>query len=166
MRISIYWRIRVSGLRRKRFLGVQGYGKPGSGSWGRGPQTQEEFLNFAKIVRKLKNIILAYLSQKFGSPALTLRSFWRKTQRFEEISRKSWWKCKRKIEFLRIFLNFVAKNRSLRTNILFTPTIYSAWGGGRNPHEPLRTPLRRAIEVQTFPGVGKIVVEIDVLASS
>ena len=59
-------RILTSGVRRKKFRGIQCYDRPRRGSGGGVPRTPENFLKFAKkFLNKIakKCIILAYFSK-------------------------------------------------------------------------------------------------------
>ena len=75
--------MKYSGVRRKKFRGVQGYGRPCMGSGGGAPPGRRRiFENLQKyFLRKLqKCIILAYLSKKFNKPCVNFFAFGRKTQ--------------------------------------------------------------------------------------
>ena len=80
-----------SGIRRKRFRGVQGYGRPRRGSGGADrPGRRRNFLKFAKnSLRKLLNMhYFSLFFKKFQNYALHFCAFGRKTQfvgKFEKI---------------------------------------------------------------------------------
>ena len=70
-----------SGIRRKKFRGVQGYDRP------RSPEAGEFSKIWEKFLKKIL-IILVYFSQKFQNPALNFRTVGRKTQLFGKALRR------------------------------------------------------------------------------
>ena len=82
--------VQGSGVLRKKFRGVQGYGRPSRGSGGLSPPDAGEFSNiFEKFLKKIpKSSIFAYFAKKFQNPALIFRAFGRETQLVGEILRK------------------------------------------------------------------------------
>ena len=91
--------ITYSGVRRKKFRGVQGYGRPRRGSGGEPPRTPENFRKFAKIFLKkiakmhyfslsfkknLTNHTLIFLA--FGLKAQIVGQLWENCESFDENS--------------------------------------------------------------------------------
>ena len=95
-----------------------------------------------KFLRKLrKRIIFAYFSKSLTNHALIFCAFGRKTQIVGKYFENFWWKFYRKMEFLIIFGNFVAKNGAFGKNTIFLQHFFGFFGGGDSPPFPLATPL-------------------------
>ena len=71
-----------SGVRRKKFRRVQGYGRPRRGSGGGAPRTPENFRKFAKkFLKKIEKMhYLGRIFNKFNKPCVNFRALGRKTQ--------------------------------------------------------------------------------------
>ena len=85
-----------SGVRRKKFRGVQGYGRLSRGCEGRSPRTPENFRKCAKMQ------YFRQFCKEFQKPVLNFLAFGRKTQFVGEILRNFedfWWKFK-KLNFI------------------------------------------------------------------
>ena len=117
---------------RKRFSGVQGYGRPCSGSGGGRAWTPVNFRKFTKnSLRKLQNAVFPLILQrKFKILALNFLVFWRKTIDWGNFVKI--WKFfdANSIENFNFCLfcgKFVAKNRAYGNNISFLQH-FSGWG--------------------------------------
>ena len=87
--VECFWLALVSGIRRKKFQGVQGYGRPRRGSGAEPPRLRRIFENLQKdFLRKLQKMhYLAYF-QKNSKLCVKFCAFGRKTQLVGKFLRK------------------------------------------------------------------------------
>ena len=141
--------IRSSGVRRKKFRGVQGYCRPRGGPGGGGaPRTRDNFRNLQRIPYENcpKCNIFAYFAKTFQNPALNFRAFEREAQLVEEIFTK-FWNFLMKVQYKNCIFIYFWENLLLQIELseitsIFFYNFFRFGGGGLNPPTPTPSPPR------------------------